>query len=156
MTISTHAKERAFERYGVRFSSRRWESFERTIDNPKFAIRLQGERLACYFEKQWFLVIRKENGAVLTFLAPEDLSDEERRLLRHDERYLRANRDTFRALERNSTSGPEPRTVCPAKRPIGLPTTLTEKELPPEMLDSAENLMNKLCKRSSQSSKRLS
>ncbi len=150
MTVSAHAKERAFERYGVRFSKKRWESFERTVRNPKFAIRLQGERLACYFEKQWFLVICKENGAVLTFLNPEDASEEERQFLRNDERYLRSNNDTFRVLERNSASSMGIGDIRPTERskerPVGLPSTLAENELPPEVLESAEKLMKKLCK----------
>ena len=146
MTISTHAKERAFERYGVRFSKKKWKLFERTIRNEKQAIQLPGDRLACYFEKQWFLVIYKGNGTVLTFLSLEDASDEDKQVLRHDEQYRRINIDAFRVLERNSTTSEDLRDVGPVERSVDLPTMLTEDELPKEVLESAKKLMERLCK----------
>ncbi len=146
MTISIHAKERAFERYGVRFSKKRWESFERTIRNKKYAIRLHGERLACYFEKRWFLIICRENGAVLTFLSLKDANDEDRQLLKGDERYIQINDDTFSVLERNSTLSVKTQDIRLVDRSVDLPSTmLPGDELPQGVLETAENLMKKLC-----------
>lgn len=143
MTISTLAKQRAFERYSVRFSKKRWKSFERTLRNPKFAIRLTGERLVCYFEKQWFFMVCMANGVVLTFLSPEDASDKDKQILRQDERYRRINVDTFRVLLRVSLSILD---ISSVESSVDLPTTLTEEELPPEVLKTAEKWMKKECK----------
>jgi len=140
MKISTHAKERAFERYGTRFSKKRWESFRRTVKNPKYTIRLQGDRLACYFEKQWYLLICI-SGTILTFLSPEDANDDDRQLLRHDKRYQRINDDAFRALEQNSISNIK----MPTERLVALPSALGEDTLPSDILESAETLMKELC-----------
>ena len=137
MKISTHAKERAFERYDVRFTKKRWESFERTLRNPKYAIRLQGDRLACYFERRWFLLIC-QNGVVLTFLSPGDANDEDKQLLRHDERYRRINDDTFRVLDQNSISNMNMRDVYSTECSVDLPP---EEELSHDVLASAEKLM---------------
>ena len=138
MTISTHAKERAFERYGVRFSKKRWELFGRTLQNPKYAVRLPGDRLACYFEKRWFLLIC-QNDTVLTFLSLEDATDEDRQLLQHDERYCRINDDTFRVLGRNSIPNA---IIYPVERSVDLPPV---QKLPSDVLESAVKLMNELC-----------
>ena len=145
MKISTHAKERAFERYGIRFSKKRRESFMRTLRNPQCAIRLHGGRLACYFEKQWFLLICKNNEVVLTFLSLEDADDEDRQLLKHDERYHRINDDAFHVLEPHSISIAIMPDVCLPERSVGLPPMPTEEELPNDVLESAVKLMNKLC-----------
>ena len=140
MKISTHARERVFERYGTRFSKKRWESFRRTVRNPKYTIRLQSDRLACYFEKQWYLLICI-NDTILTFLLPEDANDEDRQLLRLDERYRRINDDVFRALERNSISSVK----IPTERLLALPPVQGEDTLPSDILESAETLLKKLC-----------
>ena len=145
MTISIHAKERAFERYEVQFSKKKWKSFEQTTRSQKFAIRLHGERLACYFEKQWYLVICKKDGTVLTFLALENISDTDKCVLRNDEQYQRINDDTFRVLGRNSSLNELPRTLPLPERPVELPAKLTETELPREILEPAVRIMKKLC-----------
>ena len=144
MKISTHAKERAFERYGIRFSKKRWELFGRTLRNPKYTVCLQGDRLACYFEHQWFLLIGKKD-AVLTFLSLEDANDDDRQLLRGDERYRRINDDAFQVLGQNSIPSVMMQDVCPTERSVALPPVLTEEELPSDVLESAEKLMKELC-----------
>ena len=145
MTISIHAKERAFERYEIQFSKRKWKLFEQTTRNPKFAIRLHGERLACYFEKQWFLVICKRDGTVLTFLALENISDIDKHVLKSNEQYQRINDDTFRVLGRNHDSSEFPRALPLPERSVELPAILTENELPQELLEPATKIMKKLC-----------
>ncbi|MGL6194147.1 MAG: hypothetical protein ACRC2T_04925 [Thermoguttaceae bacterium] len=145
--ISLHAKIRAFERYGISFSKKRWEAFELAISNPKYSIRLQDERLACYFERQWFLLICNGNGVVLTFLSPEDITDVDKQTLRNDERYRRINNDTFRVLERTCVINTETQEIRPKKRSTHLPRTLPEDELPRSVLESAEIIMRKLCEK---------
>lgn len=137
MTISSHAKQRAFERYGIRFTKKRGKSFERTI-------RLPGNRLACYFEKRWFFMICKKNGVVLTFLSLENVSNEDKQILRQDERYRRtAGDDAFGAFKRVTNLSLEMLDVSPAGSSVNLPTALSVEELSPEVLEAAEKLMKK-------------
>ena len=145
MKISTHAKERALERYGIRFSKKRCKSFGRTLRNPKWTIRLRGDRLACYFENRWLLLICKENSVVLTFLSPEDATDEDRQLLIRDEQYHRINDDVFRVLKRHSISNVTIPDIAQPEYTIDVPPMLPEEELPSDVLESAVKLMKDLC-----------
>ena len=85
--ITIHAKERLFEHYGKMFSTRQWEDFERAIQNEKHTIPLHNERLAFRFNREWYFLVRRPNGTVVTFLKLEYLTQEERSILRHDSRY---------------------------------------------------------------------
>ena len=89
--ITIHAKERLFEHYGKMFSTRQWEDFERSLQNEKHAIPLHNERLAFRFNREWYFLVRRPNGTVVTFLKLEYLTREERSILRHDSRYQTSN-----------------------------------------------------------------
>ena len=95
--------------------------------------------MACYFEKRWFLLIFKDNSAILTFLSLGDATDEDRQLLKHDERYCRINDDAFRVFGRDSISNA---IIYPTESSVDLPP---EEELPSDVHESAVKLMKKLC-----------
>ena len=135
--FTIHAKERACERYCVVFSKKQWSEFGRTLDNPKYAVRLPGERLACYFLKNWYLLIREENGTVMTFLVRENITEEDKLVLENDERYRQINDDAFHVWSSQSNT-----TMPSRKNAVELPD---DEELPSDVLQSAENLLNKFC-----------
>jgi hypothetical protein len=105
--VSSHAKQRAFERYGVRFSDKKWKAFSDTLQKGKKAVQLRsddsGVRFACYFLGSWYYVGCSTSGAVLTFLPPNALSDEDKYLLKNDERYQQINDDQFHVFSLNLT-----------------------------------------------------
>ena len=135
--FTIHAKERAYERYGVVFSKRQWREFGRTLNHPKYAIRLPGERLACYFLKNWYLLVCEKNGTVMTFLAREDITEEDKLILGNDERYRQINDDAFHVWSSQSTVAMPSR-----ENAVELPD---EEELPLAVSQSAENLLNRFC-----------
>ena len=138
-----HALERVCERYGVRFSKKQKQAFGRMLSHPKYAIPLTRNRLACYFEGKWYLLVcTASRYTVQTFLRPEDANEDDKLILRHDERYLKINNDAFHVL---STS-PLKTTALPPqrKRKVKLPG-LTENELPHDEIQSAESMLNTFC-----------
>lgn len=137
LTFTIHAKERAFERYGIMLTPPKWEAFARTIRNAKYSIQLDNERVACFFEGNWYLLACK-NGAVLTFLSPKDATDDDKHRLRHDKRYPQTGSDIFR-VNSITQGSPVP--------PLELPTSIPDVELPQDVLDAADKLMSRLCDR---------
>ena len=151
--FARHALERACERYGIRLTTKRQQAFERMLANPKHTIPLTRNRLACYFEGKWYLVactapinavpsLTIPPFTVQTFLRLEDANEDDKRILRHDKRYLKINNDAFHVL-----SAPLSKTAglpLPTKRTVELPD-LTEDELPHNEIQSAENMLNTYC-----------
>ena len=148
-----HALERVCERYGVRLTGKQQQAFGRTLANPKHTIPLTRNRLACYFQGRWYLLVcigpisaepsrSKPSCTVQTFLRLEDANDDDKQILRHDERYLKINNDAFHVLPvRLKSTEPPPQT----KRTVELPD-LTDDELPRAEIQSAERMLNTFCK----------
>ena len=148
-----HALERIFERYGVRLTGKQQQAFGRTLANPKHTIPLTRNRLACYFQGRWYLLActgptsaeplrSMPSYTVQTFLRLEDANDDDKQILRHDERYLKINNDAFHVLSAShlKLTDPPPRT----KKTVELPD-LTENELPRDEIQSAESMLNTFC-----------
>jgi len=138
-----HALERVCERYGVRFSQKQKQAFGRMLSHPKYAIPLTRNRLACYFEGKWYLLVcTTSRYTVQTFLRPEDANENDKHILRHDERYLKINNDAFHVL----SAPPLKTTELPfqRKKKVNLPG-LTESELPHDEIQSAESMLNNFC-----------
>lgn len=102
--VSPHARQRAFERYGVMLSARQCRGLYETLRKGKNAIFLTREnggfRTVCFFDNRWFFLVCNENNLVLSFLPKESLTSEERRRLRHDPVYRRINKDQFGLFDR--------------------------------------------------------
>ena len=138
-----HALERVCERYGVRFSKKQKQAFGRMLTHPKYAIPLTRNRLACYFEGKWYLLVcTASRYTVQTFLRPEDANEDDKLILRHDERYRKINNDAFHVL----SASPLKTTALPPqrKRKVKLPG-LTSDELPYDEIQSAESMLNTFC-----------
>jgi hypothetical protein len=92
--ISQHARQRMLERYGEKFSERKWDAFWQTIQKEKNVIPLSGTstdcRLACYFQGKWYFVCCSNEGIILTFLPPDALLEEDKNILNNQTRYLRS------------------------------------------------------------------
>ena len=94
-TVSPHAKQRAWERYGVQFSPRKWTDFCRIMQKAKNLIQLEksgseGCRFACCFQGQWFFIgcsLHGGRGRVSTFLPADALTDTDKIILASDDRY---------------------------------------------------------------------
>jgi len=105
-TVSPHAKQRAWERYGIIFSPKKWTEFCETLQKGKRSIRLEtGEsgscRFACYFQETWFLVgcsIHGDGGTVSTFLPADALADGDKIILQSDDRYRRFGNDEWNIM----------------------------------------------------------
>jgi len=136
--FTIHAKERACKHYGVVFSKKQWSEFGRTLNNPKYAIRLPGERLACYFLKNWYLLIREENGTVMTFLARESITEEDKLVLENNECYRQINDDAFHVW----SNVPSMVAMPSRKKSVELPD---KEKLSSDASQSAECLLNKIC-----------
>ena len=156
--FARHALERVFERYGVRLTKKRQQAFGRTLVNPKHTIPLTRNRLACHFQGRWYLLACTEplsaappshtmpSCTVQTFLRLEDASEDDKRILRHDNRYLKINNDAFQVLSafHVQPAGLPPLVKKTMKRTVELPD-LTENELPHDEILSAENMLNTFC-----------
>jgi hypothetical protein len=90
-----HAKERAYERYGVQFSFKQWVRFGQVLQNPAYTIPLTHCRKACYFEGCWYLLGCAENGVVRTTLPRGAITMTEKQILRHNTQYRQINDDAF-------------------------------------------------------------
>ena len=153
-----HALERVCERYGVRLTGKQQQAFGRTLSNPKHTIPLTRNRLACYFEGRWYLLVctspinavplrTMPSCTVQTFLRLEDASDDDKRILRHDERYRRINNDAFHVLSvspSKTTGRLFLMKKLQVKKTVELPG-LTEDELPHDEIRSAESMLNTYC-----------
>ncbi|MCL2622971.1 MAG: hypothetical protein FWD31_04815 [Planctomycetaceae bacterium] len=149
-----HALERVCERYGVRFTKKQKQAFGRMLTHPKYAIPLTRNRLACYFEGKWYLLVcTASRYTVQTFLRPEDANEDDKLILRHDERYLKINNDAFHVLSASplKTTGLPPQrkgsgfaATRNQARKLQLPG-LTEDELPHDEIQSAESMLNTFC-----------
>lgn len=138
ISFTIHAKERAFERYGIMLTPPKWEAFARTIRNVKYSIPLNNERVACFFDGNWYLLACK-NDTVLTFLSPEDATDDDKHRLNHDKRYPQTGVDVFRVNESSTNR----MAILPLEPPASIP----DVELPQDVLDAAAKLMSRLCDR---------
>ena len=143
--VSPHAKQRAWERYGIVFPPQKWVNFCSTLQKEKFSIRLGSDgwgsyRFACYFQEQWFLVgcsLHRRGGIVSTFLPAEALTDTDKIILQSDDRYRRFGGDPWNILLRR----------LPGEVIAGTQTKLPDirispGELPPDF-DQGEELLDK-------------
>jgi hypothetical protein len=94
--FTQHAKERAYERYGVEFSFDQWVRFGQALQNPEYTILLPRHRKACYFEGRWYLLGCAENGVVRTTLPRQALNKTEKQILQSNRLYRWINDDAFR------------------------------------------------------------
>lgn len=151
-----HALERVCERYGVRLTRKQQLAFGRMLSNPKYTISLTNNRLACYFEGNWYLLAYTASlhktptstgnnpMTVLTFLRLEDASEDDKWILCHDKRYLKINNDAFHVL---SVSSQKPIELPPqSQKSVELPD-LTDEEMPHDEIRSAENILKAYCDR---------
>ena len=105
-TISSHAKQRAWERYDVMFSPQKWVDFCNTMQKGKYSICLGSDgsgsrRFACYFQKRWFLVgcsMHGRVGIISTFLPADALTETDKTILQSDDRYSRIADDTWNIM----------------------------------------------------------
>jgi hypothetical protein len=139
--FTSHAKDRANERYGIVFSRKQWQEFARILENPKFTVRLPGDRLACYFLKNWYLLVRAKDGTVTTFLAREAATDEDKLILGNDDCYRRINDDAFHVLLNPHLTTLE--TIPPLKEnAVALPGDVA---LSSDVSQSVEMFLNRFC-----------
>ena len=142
-----HAIERILERYGTRFTKQRQLAFVRTLHNPKFTIPLTNNRLACYFEGKWYLLVCSQSPrpqssiiAIQTFLRLEDANEDDKLILRHNDQYIKINDDTFGVL---AMSQPKPIDL-PYKKLVELPG-LSDDEIPIDQIQSADRMLKTIC-----------
>jgi len=148
-TVSPHAKQRAWERYGVVFSPQKWTDFCNTLQKGTHTIRLEGDgsggcRFACYFRGKWFLVgcsITESSGVVSTFLPADALSDTEKIILQSDDQYNRIGNDMWDVSSQRLLDGTitERRTRLPEVQ-------ISPEELPPDFEQIGELLEKQLSK----------
>ncbi|MGL4941831.1 MAG: hypothetical protein ACRC46_01410 [Thermoguttaceae bacterium] len=131
MPVSQHAKERACQRYGVVFSQRQWLAFTKALRNSRLTVRLRDNRWACYFERCWYLVVRTDDGVLLTFLPREDATDDDKAILQHAENYCRINVDAFKVGLTGSTTASCSAAATHAHR--------KKVPLPPKQLADSDN-----------------
>ena len=148
--FARHALERVCERYGIRLTKKQQLAFGRTLANPKYTIPLTRNRVACYFGGRWYLlacnvpVRAMPSYTVQTFLRLEDANDDDKLILRNDERYLKTNNDAFHALSAPHLKSTEP--LPPrSKITVELPDDLADDELPRDEIQSAEKMLNTYC-----------
>lgn len=102
--VSSHARQRAFERYGVMLSAKQCKGIYETLKKGKNAVRLKREgvgfRTVCFFENRWFFLVCNKQNFVVSFLPKESMTSEERRRLRQDSAYRRINNDQFGLFDR--------------------------------------------------------
>ncbi len=105
--ISPHARQRAFERYGIILTEKQCKGIYETIRRRKNVVSLGKDgtrnRFACYYERRWYLVGCSENGIVLTFLPIDSLDENMKDRLRNDAVYQRIDNDTFGLFSRYAT-----------------------------------------------------
>jgi len=132
-TVSTHAKQRAWERYGIMFSPQKWLDFCDTLQKQKNSIRLGNDgsgscRFACYFENKWFLVgcsITGMSGIVSTFLPADALTDTDKIILQADDRYHRFGNDAWNIMHQKL-----PGNLANRKQPNLPEMHISQEELP--------------------------
>lgn len=151
-----HALERVCERYGIRLTKRQQQAFAQRLRNPKFTIRLTKNRLACYFEGRWYLLAvsvyrmptstkfsdTEPSYTVQTFLRLEDANDDDKLILRHNERYIKINNDAFRVLPGSRSNPVEPPNQD--RIHVELPD-LTEDDLPQEEIQAVDSVLKSIC-----------
>jgi hypothetical protein len=111
------------------------------LDNPKFTIRLPGDRLVCYFLRNWYLLVRANDGTVTTFLALESATDEDKQILQNDERYRHINDDAFHVLLNPQLMSHE-LALLPKEKIVTLPDDVV---LSDDVSQSAERFLNRFC-----------
>ena len=147
--FTNHALERIAERYDVRLTKKQQLAFGKILSNPRFTIKLINNRLACYFERKWYLLAvstykmptnMETSYVVQTFLRLEDATEDDRLILHHNERYIKINDDAFNVL---AISQPK-LTDLPYKKLVELPS-LTEDEVPIDQFQSADHMLKRYC-----------
>jgi hypothetical protein len=149
-SVSPHAKQRAWERYGVVFSPQKWADFCQTLWNGKHSIRLGSDgsgscRFACYFQKRWFLVgcsVHGRSGIVSTFLPVAALSDTDKTILQSNDLYCRFGNDPWDIVHQK----------LPGRLDARQRTRLPEIPILPEELPPDFNLVGELLEKHSQES----
>jgi hypothetical protein len=134
-SVSPHAKQRAWERYGVVFSPQKWADFCGTMQKEKRSIRLGSDgsggcRFACYFQGTWFLVgcsLHGKGGTVSTFLPAEALTDTDKIILLSDDRYERIGNDSWGIIHQRL-----PHAIAAARRTALPDVQISQEELPPD------------------------
>ena len=85
--------------------------------------------------EHWYLLVRTRDGTVKTAYPRLDITDEDKQILMRDDRYRQINNDEFRIWRHLA----EP--ITPFMN-VALPT---EAELPDDLSQSAEELLEQLC-----------
>ena len=142
-----HALDRLAERYCIHLTKRQQLAFARTLLNPKFAISLSDNRKACYFERQWYLVVCRQSSCpqstvivIQTFLPLDNANDDDKKLLCHNDQYIKVNDDVFGVL-----SIPQPKPIeLPHKKLVEL-SSLTDDEVPHDQIHSADLMLRRYC-----------
>ena len=137
-----HARKQLQERYGVEWTEKQWVSFGRTLRNPNWTIRLSDADhgcyfCACYFMGHWYLLVRARDGTVKTAYPRRDIIEEDKQILKRNERYRQINNDEFRVW-RNPA---EQATLFEGKT-VELPENI---ELPTDVSQQAESFLERLC-----------
>lgn len=126
--LPVHPKERAAERYDVRFTRKQEQKFYEQLGGRN-TIALPRHRCAVYFRRQWYLAVMAHCGTITTFLPLDALSAADKDRLRNDENYCRINDDQFNvgiAVERKEAF---PAAVRPQRRKFRVPS-VDDSELP--------------------------
>ncbi|MDR1384952.1 MAG: hypothetical protein LBJ67_14050 [Planctomycetaceae bacterium] len=143
--ISQHARQRMLERYGEKFSKRKWDAFWQAIQKEKNVISLSsassGCRRACCFQGKWYFFCCNSTGVILTFLPLDALTEEDKSILNNNARYLQSSKRLF---VRNSHFVLSDLHVS-SKQNISL-SAIDEKELPADF-DKAEQYLQAESKR---------
>ena len=145
--FTNHALERIAERYDVRLTKKQQLAFGKILSNPRFTVRLTNNRLACYFERKWYLLVCSQSPhpqssiiAIQTFLRLEDANEDDKLVLRHSDRYIKINDDAFGVLSMSERKSID----RPCKKLIEL-SELTDSELPHDQIKSADRILKSIC-----------
>ncbi|MDR0871385.1 MAG: hypothetical protein LBN39_11395 [Planctomycetaceae bacterium] len=129
-TLPVHPKERAAERFGVKFTKKREKRFYKQLEGRNTII-LTKYRRAVYFERNWYLITLTANGTVTTFLPLEAITEPQREVLRNDVNYRRINDDQFHTGFAESPV--QPAVLPKQKRKVPLPPPVSDEELEAEL-----------------------
>jgi hypothetical protein len=143
--VSPHAKQRAWERYGIVFPPQKWANFCNTLQKEKFSIRLGNDasgscRFACYFQGTWFLVgcsLHRQSGIVSTFLPADALTETDKIILQSDDRYRRVGNDPWNIMFQRLSGG-----AVAGKRTTLPDIRISQEDLPPDF-EQSEKLLKK-------------
>ena len=152
--FTNHALERIAERYDVRLTKKQQLAFGKIFSNPRFTIKLTNNRLACYFERKWYLLAvstykmptnmestRTESLFIVqTSLRLEDANEDDKLVLRHSEQYRQINNDSFRVMSQSKILEPPHREKIVVEFPKP-----DEEDLAHDVIQSADRILKSIC-----------